>query len=118
MFVTIPPLGEVLATIRYRPAACGRYEGGVLCDDPAVIPRGGRLPRISAVAQLLFGNLEVEQILLGIDRYGIALLYQCDGASNRCFGSNMPHDHPVGAPRKPAIGYETYCVPKSLADEG
>jgi hypothetical protein len=92
------------ALARDGPAAGGGDGFDIFGEHTCGVARLWWLPGLSSASNLLGWNVELEEMLLGIDGDRVPFLHERDEAALIGFRSNMPDDHPPGSAGKPAIG--------------
>ena len=99
--------------------------GASILDELGVLPEGtalslglGRLPLLAALGELLLGNLEVEDLLLGVDDDGVAVADKADGATLHGLGHDVADEEAVRTAGEAAVGDEGNVLAKTVAHDG
>ena len=74
-----------------------RHKLGVLVQSTGSDLERRGSPRFSSLLDLGIADVHRDRVDLGVDVNHVAVLYQGDGASDLCFGSDVSDDEPVRA---------------------
>src|SRR5512135_1354138 len=85
----------------------------VFCQHAASVARRRRPPRRATPTDLGVGHVQLEQLLLRVDRYRVAFLHERDKSADLRLGGNVTDYQPVGAAGKASVGDQSYRIAKA-----